>query len=157
MKQTFEELFLTIVQDGGTVTVGDKTFNVTLADAAKVTEPEPELFVRESVEFVKFNGLVNGLKKDGYALFYEAPVERFALTQTRFMTITHLRPKLIPCLETDVKVGGWMVDRKFTTNTENYLLKTKDGFVGFTDDDYQPFRFSNVEEPESEVYKVVFP
>jgi hypothetical protein len=107
-------------------------------------------FVGQAGEEVEF------LKKGDYFLRENDGGFLLATKPDYISLIPIRRPKLIPCLEKDVKVGEWMVMRGFKADAQYYLLRTKDGFVGFTDDDYQPFRFSNVESPETEVYKVQF-
>ena len=132
MKQTFEELFLTIVEDGGQVTVGDKTFNVTLAEAVNdEIKPELRLNVPENVEFVMDNGYI-ALRYNGLILNPYAQGINFALSNTQGVGDRPKSPlQLVPCKLSEVQNGEWVVNKEHKHKSFYYRLKTEIGWVSF--------------------------
>lgn len=129
MKQTFEELFLAIVQDGGQVTVGDKTFNVTLSGVAK--ETEPMLTVPENVEFVTWFGGI-ALRYNGLILSPYAQGNNFSLSNARELGGKPESPlQLAPCKISEMQNGDWFVYNHWIDNPCAYMLLTEKGAVSF--------------------------
>lgn len=139
---------INIAEDGGTVQVGDKTYQVTLITPAepKPEIPEPTLTVPDNVEFAMW-GESFALRYNGLTLSSKDGEQHFALESGVDYLDTEKNLKLIPCKLDEVQNGEWFVNKIGINDASNYWLVTTKGAVSFCSDE-KPIETSPIDSDD---------